>query len=215
MDNDRIEKYSVRHTTSECSCEKIKANGKFICSKHNSDARANSNQWLGDGIYFWDGNEHDKSALDVEIAVVKKKKENRRSRVAMITFDIRVKASKHMNLTNEDWEEKFIEFLSDSSAYTNGKKLIDLVKMAHVKKNVEPTKLDQIGLLFGTSINFFIEALAKDKGIEIDMVSHHFYHKQRKHYFLGKTEFCLRQFCVKNENIIPSKSKQQWEFEYI
>lgn len=208
-----LEPYFLKHVTTEENCIEIKKSGKFIYSMHLPEK--DGEQWLGNGIYFWDGNDNDDEAVKIQRRLVTKRKNNKMKRTAKIAFLIEVKKTKHMNLNNYEWEKKFTEFLKDSDSYPDGEQLFQLMEMSKSEKNVHNTQLKKIGVLFGTSINLFLDILSKEYDKSIDLVSYTFFHKIKTNVFYGNSELCLKQFCVKNEIIIPTKSKQSWKIEYI
>ena len=61
----------LAHIITKENCEKIISDSHFNMSIHSKK----TNQWLGDGIYFWDAN--DDSALRLGYRIVKNKTDNR------------------------------------------------------------------------------------------------------------------------------------------
>lgn len=208
-----LENYYLKHITTEENCEKIVSSGKFMHSLHLPEKK--KIQWLGCGIYFWDGNDNDDSSLKIQKRLVKKRRINKGKRTSQISFVIQVEKPNHINLNNNDWEELFIKFLKNTRLYNDADELFDLMRMAREESNVNNKTLNTIGTLFGTAINIFIEVLEKDYKKQIDLVSYSFFHKSKKNRLFGNDELCLKQFCVKNDLIIPKKSNNKWEIKYI
>lgn len=191
----------LAHITTKENCEKIISDSHFNISVHSRKA----NQWLGDGIYFWDAN--DDNALKLGYRMVKNKTGNKSEPIQKISFLVNVDDEKHVNLEFDEWNKKFKEFLENSNQ--EGKKLLEMLNLLKINDYVSPKYLNKIGFAFGNSVNLFIKTLL-DNNIEIDMISHYFYHKRRKGMLFSREELCYRQFCIKNPVLVNSIDVKRW-----
>lgn len=198
--------YYITHITTEKNCNSILNSNTFKISKHTEK----SNQWLGDGIYFWDVN--DKGAIKLGKKLVKNKNENIGERIKSITIKINIDENNHLDLENKNKEEQFISIIKKSPL--NDEEFIKLLKSNKEKELLTQKELNKVGKLFGLSVNLVVKVL-KDKGKIIDLVSYSFYHKKMINYLFGKEELCYRQFCVKNPDIVNTINKENWDIEYI
>lgn len=196
----------LAHMTTEENCKKIKEENKFIPSVHTNT----SIQWLGNGVYFWDSN--DDNSTNIGYQLVKNKKGNANKKVQKIMIIISILEENYMNLDDEKWDKKFGEFLDKT--YPDGKKLLSLLEGLKRKKIVRTSDLNQVGLYFGKAINLFNKILEAN-GVKIDLVSHYFYHKKIYGNLYSRPELYVRQYCVKNCNIINQIKSSDWMIEYI
>lgn len=192
--------YNLLHITSKENAKKILKEG-FISSIH--DIKNNQNQWLGDGVYFWDGN--DDNIVDFGKKMLKNK--FKKKDMTEIYGLIEIEKDKHINLEEKENREFFCDFMKE----INPKKadnILTLIRALRGEKNANPAELAKIGKLLGENVNSFIKAMNKN-GYEIDLVSCYFYHGSNKiENFFGRREKNRRQFCIKNLNLLNSNIEQ-------
>jgi len=196
----------LMHITTEKNCDNIVATKSFNTSIHSD----RSIQWLGDGVYFWDGN--DDVAQDLGKVLVKHKPGNRNANIKRIMLLISIDESRYLNLDSEEWEKTFEKFLKEG--FKEGKILLEMLKMyRNDEKNIPKNVKNQIGKMFGCAINLFIKIL-KEKNIEIDLVSHYFYHSYKTRLLAARQEMDIRQYCIKNLDLI-NNNPEKWYIDYI
>lgn len=200
-----MSKYYLTHITTKRNLDKIKSNG-FITSIHTK----NTIQWLGDGVYFWDGN--DEKAIKHGKKLVWNKKINKNEVIIKMSAGINVKDINHVNLEDNCCEKHFEKFLKQSCP--EGYELITILKMIKNDESVDKHALNHMGMLFGKCMNLYV-SMVQEKNIKVDCVSHNFYHKKMKSPLFQKTDLYLRQFCIKNLTIINTISRKKWDIEYI
>ena len=185
-------KYYLTHITTEKNCQNILKTNNFIMSKHTKY----SIQWLGDGIYFWSGNEKD--ALKLGKKMVKGKLGNKNENTKNISIKININEENHINLDNKKWENKFIEFVR--KIYPTDDTLLRILEINKQNKNLNSKELNSVGKIFGDCINSFLKVLAKKYQIKIDLVSHYFYHKKQSICYMAEKNFALDNFVLKVPN---------------
>ena len=196
----------LSHITTEENGQKIKDENKFIPSVHTN----NSIQWLGNGVYFWDSN--DDRSIKVGYHLVKNKKGNTEKKVQRIRMLVSTDEENYMDLDDEIWQQHFDDFLK--KFYPGGNELLEMLEMLKKQKWVRTKDLNKVGKAFGTAMNVFIEVL-NSKEIRIDMVSHYFFHKRIFNALYSRNELFIRQFCVKNTDIVNCIDSQNWIIDYI
>lgn len=197
----------LMHITTEENCDNIVMTKRFNASKHGYK----KNLWLGDGVYFWDGNED--ISFKLGKSLVKNKKGNQLMKTKRILLFINVEEEHYLNLDSMEWEETFEKFLR--RAFPEGKQLLKMLKMYRTKgKDISEFSNNQIGKVFGSAINLFLEILEKEKGIQIDLVSHYFCHGYKKRLLFAREYIEIRQYCVKNLDLINGNS-ETWNIDYI
>ena len=192
--------YNLLHITSKCNAEKILKNG-FISSIH--DIKKQQNQWLGDGVYFWDGNDDNIADFGKKMLKNKFKKKD----MVELYGLIEIEKDRHINLEEKDDNELFCDFIKKISP-EKADDMLTLIRALHGEENANPAELAKIGKLLGKNINFFVKAMNKN-GYEIDMVSCYFYHGSSKiENLFGRREKNRRQFCIKNMNLLNDNIEQ-------
>lgn len=198
--------YLLLHITSKHNYEKISSERKFKTSIHN--AKKGKIQWLGDGVYFWDGN--DENALELGKNLIKGKYKT--NEIVGIYINVEIDKNKHINLENGLWYEKYIKFLKEFSP-EHHQKINEYFNMINSQKKVNTDDLNKIGELIGTTINLFLKILTNNYCIEIDMVSGRFYHGKNKFSIFKSQDKMIRQFCIKNVNIV-NDCINNWKIKY-
>lgn len=197
------EKYYIAHVTTEKNYNRILETKKFIPSNHS----ANCIQWLGDGVYFWDGNAKD--AIKLGRKMVSGKPGNKNEATISIAMKITIDEEKHMNLDNVDWSKKFADFAK--KMYPKDNTLLKILEAYKKQNNLTTRQLNEIGIVFGHCVNSFVEVLDKKFKIKVDLVSHYFYHKKKINFLFSREELCHRQFCIKNGNLINDINPEEWD----
>ena len=197
MKNSNKRLYSLLHITSKESYENIVKTKKLIPSKHTNYKI----QWLGDGIYFWDSND--------ELAIIQGKKivcgRIKKSKCVGIIVRVEVDFDKHMNLEMNNWfqaYEKYVKKISPKSY----EKILDYIDIIQKQSKASNSNLNKVGKLTGTTINLFLKYLSEKKQIEVDMVSGYFFHgKSYSNSFFKRNDKTIRQFCIKNSDLVNIK----------
>lgn len=197
----------LAHITTKENCDKIVSTNRFNISVHSKK----TNQWLGDGIYFWDAN--DDSALKVGYRLVKNKVENKFKSIQKISFLVEIDDKKYINLDDDEWNLVFINFLRNIGK--EGEQLLEILSTLKSNEYIAPKTLNKIGFMFGNCINLFLKVLFEKTGIEYEVVSHYFYHMTKRNLLSSREELCYRQFCIKNANLVNSINKSNWYIEDI
>ena len=202
-------KYYLTHITTECNCNKIKQQNKFNISKHGFM----SSQWLGDGIYFWSGN--DEAAIELGKRMVHKKIGNVAQRIQSISLEIYIPIDKHINLDDKDDAKTFADFLRNGSLCSNGTELLEILKTYKSQDFLNKSERRKLGYLFGTCVNLFQTVMQNEKKISIDAVSYSFYSGKTCRELFSLEELCYRQFCIKNASLVNDINVTNWDIEYI
>lgn len=197
--------YTLLHITSKKNYEQIKKSKKFLSSVHN--VSGNKIQWLGNGIYFWDSN--DDLAILTGKNLVKGK--FKCSKLVGIVVPVEVVLNRHLDLENEYWNQLYIKFLKTYFPKIY-EKLIDYLNIIKYMKKVDTANLNKIGELTGDTIDFFLKVL-KNQKFEFDMVSGYFLHGQSDHLIFNRNSKMIRQFCVKNEELVNNIA-EKWIINY-
>lgn len=197
--------YTLLHITSKKKYEQIKKCKKLLPSVHN--VSENKIQWLGSGIYFWDSN--DDLAISTGKNLVRGKLKC--SKLVGIIVPVEVDLDRHLDLENGDWNQLYIKFLKTYFP-DNYEKLVDYLNMVKNMKKIDTVNLNKIGELIGDTIDLFLKAL-KEKEIEFDMVSGYFLHGRSDRLIFNRNSKMIRQFCVKNENIV-NNIVNKWIISY-
>lgn len=188
--------YNLLHITSKENANNILSNG-FIASVH--DLRKKQNQWLGDGVYFWDGN--DDNITNFGKNMLKNKFE--KSNMVELYGSLEVENDKHINLEKSDDRNLFFGLIRNINP-EQAEEMITMIRALRGEVNARPDQLAEIGKFLGKNINLFIKAMNK-KGRKIDMVSCYFFHgTSRFENLFGRREKNRRQFCIKNLNLLNS-----------
>lgn len=197
-----MDDFFVSHITTSENCAKILKDHTFIHSKH--DTQSKKYQWLGDGIYFWDGS--DQNALKKGVRLVKHKESNSKKPVSSISFIISVDSDNYLDLANPVKEKKFVEFLKNTKAIDDYEEFIDSIQSVRTSKIVFPWQLNTIGRTFGTAINLYLKVLS-DEGYSIDMIFYSFLSNKKETLLEGILELRNKQYCIKNNKVIPECEK--------
>lgn len=188
--------YNLLHITSKENAIKILKEG-FISSIH--DLKNKKNQWLGDGVYFWDGNDDNIVEFGKNMLKNKFKKEDMVELYGFVDID----NDKHINLEEKEDRELFCEFIKKINPQ-KADEILKLIRTLRGEINVNSKELARIGKFLGQNINAFLKIM-NENGYEIDMVSCYFYHGSNKFSNLfGRNEKNRRQFCIKKINLLNS-----------
>ena len=188
MNNKKNKPYNLLHITSKLNAKSILKEG-FKISKHNPDK--NQNQWLGDGVYFWDGNDDGIEEFGKEVLSNKFLK---RSMICLYGT-IQIDKNNHINLEEANDREAFCKFIN--VFFPKAEEMLNLLEILREEKSVNKRDMAKIGKLLGKSINLYMKYLDEQK-IIVDMVSCYFYHGTNKLNLFGRIERARRQFCIKN-----------------
>ena len=184
--------YYLVHITTEDNLQSILENHEFKKSIHLSP----SIQWLGDGVYFWDG--MDKNSLKLGIKLVKNKQGNSHKRISRIDLFEEINEEYHLNLDDNDKAKNFRRFLLlYADEETKGKELLNMLELYKSKNRIGKKEKNTLGKMFGTCINEYIRAL-EENGERVDLVSYTFYSGKIKTALFSKEELYNKQFCFKN-----------------
>lgn len=197
--------YHLTHITTKGNCSNIIQSNRF---KPSVNDRTHI-QWLGCGVYFWDSN--DESSIKLGLKLVKNK--SILSTLAIININYNVEDSNHMNLDDDDWANKFEEFLKINKN-VDAQKMIYLLKIYKNKDNLETKQKNKLGRLFGRYTDFFIEYLKKEFEYKIDMVSYSFYEKKKVKFIINSGTVYHRQFCIKNIALLNEKDFKKFDITY-
>lgn len=188
--------YNLLHITSKENANNILNNG-FNISVH--DLQKRQNQWLGDGVYFWDGN--DDNITDFGKKMLKNK--FKKSDMVELYGYIEIDNDKHINLEKEEDRDFFCDFIKKINP-EKAEEMITIIRTLRGEVNANPTELAKVGKFLGKNINTFLKTMNK-QGCEIDMVSCYFFHGSNKiENIFGRREKNRRQFCIKNLNLLNS-----------
>ena len=194
MNKTKNKPYNLLHITSKENAKKILNDG-FIPSVHN--LKKNQNQWLGDGVYFWDGN--DDNITDFGKRMLKNKFP--KSNMVELYGSIEIDNNKHVNLEKEEDRDFFCDFIKKINP-KKAEEMITVIRTLRGEVNANPAELAKVGKFLGKNINTFLKAMNK-QGYEIDMVSCYFFHGSNKvENIFGRREKNRRQFCIKNINLL-------------
>lgn len=203
---EKLALYSLLHITSESNCQKIIESQKLISSIHKPlDKKI---QWLGDGIYFWDSNDDCAIRLGKNLVGGKYHTNN----YAGIYVTVEFSQDKHMNLETEKWFGLYNKFVKKYLPEYH-EKIITYWNMIKTQDKVSTKHLNDFGKMTGETINLLLDYLEKNEKIKIDMVSGYFYYKKDKVNPFSRDEKIIRQFCIKNENIVNNKFTQ-WNIKH-
>jgi len=188
MNKTKSKPYNLLHITSNINAKLILKSG-FKLSEHKP--KLNQNQWLGDGVYFWDGNDDGIEEFGKEVL------KNKFSKKDMVSIygSISIEKEKHINLEKDSDREDFCNFIKHN--FKKGEEILNLISILRKKPNVKKTEMAKIGKFLGVCINMYMIFL-KEKNCNIDMVSCYFYHGTGLLNFFGRSEKARRQFCIKN-----------------
>lgn len=195
MNETKEKPYNLVHMTSSEIAQKILSNG-FIGSKH--DLNNLKNQWLGDGVYFWDGNDDEIIPFSKKMLSNKFKK----SEMTTIYVNLVVNTQNHINLELDKWMESFKRFLLKTNPQ-KAEQVLDMMRILREKVLPDPKRLSEIGKFLGSNINDYVNEL-NDRGFQVDMVSCYFFHGKNKINLFGKSEKIRKQYCIKNIDMLNS-----------
>lgn len=196
MNKTKNKPYNLLHITSRENAKKILSNG-FISSIHN--LKKGQNQWLGNGVYFWDGNDDNITDFGKKMLQNKFKKEN----MVELYGSIEIENDKHINLEKEEDRNLFCDFIKKINP-EQAEEMITTIRTLRGEVDANRAELARIGKFLGKNVNTFIKAMNKN-GYEIDMVSCYFFHGSNKlENIFGRREKNRRQFCIKNLNLLNS-----------
>ena len=181
--------YNLLHITSRENSKKILENG-FVTSIHNLEKC--KNQWLGDGVYFWDGNDDN----IVEFGKTMLKNKFKTEDMVELYGVLEIERDKHVNLEEKEAMQSFCSFVKKINP-TKAEQMLELISLLKRKFKVNPKKLAEVGKFLGTMINLYIEVLEKN-GCSVDMVSCYFFHGKDNLKIFGRKEKSRRQYCIKN-----------------
>ncbi|MGN1268189.1 MAG: hypothetical protein ACI4U0_01595 [Candidatus Aphodocola sp.] len=188
-----IKPYLLIHITAEEILKEIEKSNGFKESKH--DLEHFKNEWLGDGVYFWDGN--DEVAIDFGKNMISKKVEFKNKKLIAIYVNVDIASNNYINLEESDERNDFYEFILIHNP-ENGQQTIDIMEMLRKRKYINKRDLADVGKFLGDYINAYSKYLLKNFGEEIKMVSCYFFHKKNELYPFARGELAIRQFCVKD-----------------
>lgn len=110
-----------------------------------------------------------------------------------------------MNLEMRNWYQLYERFLRKYFP-AHYEKILDYIDILKNQSKVSTLDLNKIGRLTGETINFFLAYLLKEEQIEVDMVSGYFFHgKSSDNSIFKRNERNIRQFCIKNADLINNK----------
>lgn len=203
-----IESYFLSHITTKDRIESIKKEG-FKKSVHTSK----TSQWLGDGVYFWDGN--DKASIMLGKMMVKKKKGNFLKEIQRISRIIKVDEDFHLNLDDMQCGNQFKEFLQNCpNENIRGQKLLDMLEQYKNKNNLAKKEKKKLGRIFGFCMNAYIKII-ESQNKKVDMISYSFYGGQKKKPLYSNEELNSRQFCIKNLDLLNKEEIKDDEIDII
>lgn len=193
--NSTSNKYLLLHITTEKNAINIKKERKMHSSIHNVENH--SIQWLGDGVYFWDGN--DSKAKKHGKNMVKKRYP--KEKLVGLSGVLDIDASRHIDLEDKNWNLSFVNF-SKKTEYLIGDSLCDLLDSIKDVDVVDSSTLYKIGILMGKTVNLYIKMLKDKKNKVIDAFSCYFYHGKGGLVYFSRKDINIKQFCIKNDKLI-------------
>lgn len=193
VNNRNRKPYNLLHITSKENAQKILKNG-FIPSRHNLSEY--KNQWLGDGVCFWNGND------DNIVAFGKKMLKSKYNKNEMVEIygSLEIEKNNHINLEDISDSNNFCNFIKKINP-ENDKIIINLISALRGKININSRELSKIGKFLGANINLYLQVMTKN-GYNIDMISGYFYHGLNTFKLFGRNEKMKRQFCIKNIELL-------------
>lgn len=195
------ERYLLAHVTTTKNAEKIISSKQFCMSKHTPQTI----QWLGDGVYFWDGN--DKGIInELGKNLVQRKSNNKNEPISKIEIILHINEDKHLNLDDNDIAKVFENFLIE----INKEELIDMLKMYKGKERLTTKEKNKLGKIFGTCINAFKNHIENEMDYKVDMISYTFYSGAKKSILFSKEGFYNKQFCIKNLELINNLNEEDY-----
>lgn len=197
MKDIELKPYLLLHITTKKNLKLIKKDNGFIESKH--DLESNKNQWLGDGIYFWDGN--DDKVIAFGKIVIGRKKGNIGKRLVGIYVNVDIEPDRHLNLEDNKNLNDFFEFIRESNP-DNGEEVINVIKILRKRESVDKDISSEVGKFLGININLYLKHLQENCGKTIDMVSCYFFSRKIELFPFSRGEQVFRQFCIKRADII-------------
>lgn len=199
--------YFLVHITLEKLLQKIKNTNGFKKSIH--DISQLKNQWLGDGVYFWDSN--DEKAIEIGKKLVLNKSRNRFKKQSCVGIYVQVEINldKYINLEEHKNREIFYKFIKSADP-KDGNQIVDTFEMLRNKKVKHKEDMELFGKYLGKYINLYVEYLKEQKNKEIDMVSCYFIHKNNKTLPFARGELAIKQFCIKNLELV-NNNIDNWE----
>lgn len=184
--------YYLVHMSTQRNIDSICKTKNFILSEHNPNE--GKIQWLGNGVYFWDINDYNGKELGKNLG----KGKFRTNKIYGIVVEIEISKDNYLNLEEQEWSEKFTDFLKRfQPEYYN--KIINYFEIIKQKRKPNTHLLNGLGELTGTTLNLFINILQNEYNYKIDMVSCYFYHARRNNSLFQREEKIVQQFCVRNQ----------------
>lgn len=188
-------KYLLLHITTEENAINIKKERKMHSSIHN--VKKHSIQWLGDGVYFWDGNDpkakkHGKNMV---------KKRYPKEKLVGLSGILEIDANHHIDLEEKKWNLSFVNF-SKKTEYLVGDSLCNLLDSIKNVDVVDSNTLYRIGVLMGKVVNLYIKMLTEKKNKVVDAFSCYFYHGKSGLFYFSRGDINIKQFCIKNDKLI-------------
>lgn len=194
--------YSLIHITSKRNLESIINDKKINLSIHNPSV--GRLQWLGNGIYFWSAN--DEMAIKQGKNLVKGR--YKRGECVGIRVDVAIDPNKHINLENSFWYNSFMKFIRTILSIEEYDEISSHINLIRNDIKVNTDDLNKIGAVVGNIMNLFIDHL-NSKRQEIDLVSANFFHGNNAFTLFKSSEKRIRQFCVKNSDLV-NNSMDTW-----
>ena len=195
MEENNMRPFFLLHITTEEKAKDIMEEKRMYSSIHNENE--NSIQWLGDGVYFWDGN--DIMAQKHGKKMVSKRYKN--EKIVGLSGIIKVNNKRFVDLENKNWNSNFMNFSREVEFFV-GDSLCDLLDSVRNSKYVNRNTLYKIGNLMGKIVNLYVKMLFEKKHKEIDIFSCYFYHGKNNLYYFGRNDRNIKQFCIKNDKLI-------------
>lgn len=209
MNQDKIRPYFLAHITAEETLKKIKKTNGFKISVH--DVKNAKNEWLGDGVYFWDGN--DETALDFGKKVISNKHDMKNKKLVVIFANIEISQKNYINLEMPKERIDFYKFIRENNP-EDGEATINVMEMLRRREYINKRDLSAVGKFLGEYINSYLNYLSKNFGEDIKMVSCYFFHKKNELYPFARGEIAIRQFCIKDVEIV-NNNINEWQIVKI
>lgn len=209
MNQNKTRPYLLAHITPEETSKKIKKTNGFKISVH--DVKNAKNEWLGDGVYFWDGN--DEKALDFGKKVISNKPGFKNKKLVAIFTNIEILQKNHINLEIAKERNDFYNFIKVNNP-EEGEITINVMEMLRKREYINKRDLATVGKFLGKYINSYLDYLLRNFGEDIKMVSCYFFHKKNELYTFARGEMIIRQFCIKDVEIV-NNNINEWKIVKI
>ncbi len=139
-------------------------------------------------------------------------KRNPHSNIVALDILIEIDDEKVIDLEDEFWNKNFIDFSKKVESLV-GNSLCDLLECIRKTDVINKNKLYEVGRLMGTIVNMYVKMLKDKKNKQVDLFSSYFYHHTLNLKNFTRGDLNIKQFCIKNSEII-NNSTDSMDIDY-